>query len=381
MLNNGRTDTSYNEAALQGNQRPQDQRSIADAIEHIGREDTPLLSKIKTGKGAGQNKHEWLFRKVAEADRKPVAAVSGFTGGTKPSTQRLDNATEIFKHEDWISKSAKDTKTYGTSEEALMHKDLVTKHKKSQEHAILGINRKVITDGGDGAYNYASLDADPVIAARMSLIAAPIFRSGDGTKPEDASQMAGIFHYLANTGLSQGDINSGKFRDLTDWNNGFLGQIQAFDSTKNWEGNKTLIDRKHISGLIRRLTDYGVPTSDGAFDLYAGGDLVETIGDMYGEKRRMDMKDKEIGYMVETIITQFGKARIHYHREFNEANGLNDVLLCGNFNFLEKNFLSSTEKTNPSTDKTADLFRYYSDLTMSVRNAFAFTGAIGLKAA
>lgn len=374
----GKTSTGYVETGLQGTNRPNDKRSVVEAIEFIGREDTPLLSKLSTGQKATNNRHGWLQRKVSEADRKPVAEVSGFTGGTKPSTQRLDNATEIFKHEDFISQAAKDTVTYGASEQSLMDRDLVLKHKKTMEQAILGIGRTVIT--GTSNYTYTPLDADPSIAGKMSLIAAPKFRSGDGTNAADASQMAGIFHYLANTGKLQSEINSGNFRDLQDWSNKWLGNIKTFDSAGDMTGTKTTIDRKHINELIRKMTDYGVKPVNGAFDLYCGGDLLETITDMYKDLRRGTMQDKEIGYQVEVIITPFGKARIQYHQDFNAANGLDDVLLIGNFSYAQKSFLTDTYKTNPSSDTTADLVRYYSDMTLAIRNAFAFSAGFGLKA-
>lgn len=379
-LTGGRTDTSYVESSLQGTNRPHDKRSVIEIIEVIGREDTPLLSKIATGQKATQNKHGWMQRKVAEADRKPFAAVSGFSGGSKPSTQRLDNATEIFKHDDWISYSAKDTVTYGESEYSQMHKDLILKHKKSMEHAILGIGRKSITADVNGNYVRTALDIDATIAAKMSLIAAPIFRTGDGTNPADTSQMAGLFHYIANTDLSQADINSGNFRDLTDFTDGWMGNIKAFDSTSNWTGNGTLIDRKHINQLIRKMTDYGVKPNGGAFDLYCGGDLLESITDMFKDFRRSSTNDKEVGYVVETIITPFGRARVHYHADFNEANGLNDIVLCGNFSYLQKSFLTPTKKETPQTSETAELLRYYSDMTLAVRNAYAFAAGVGLKA-
>lgn len=374
----GKTSTGYVETGLQGTNRPNDKRSVVEAIEFIGREDTPLLSKLSTGQKATNNRHGWLQRKVSEADRKPVAEVSGFTGGTKPSTQRLDNATEIFKHEDFISQAAKDTVTYGASEQSLMDRDLVLKHKKTMEQAILGIGRTVIT--GTSNYVYTPLDADPSIARKMSLIAAPKFRSGDGTNAADASQMAGIFHYLANTGKLQSEIDSGNFRDLQDWSNKWLGNIKTFDSAGDMTGTKTTIDRKHINELIRKMTDYGVKPINGAFDLYCGGDLLETITDMYKDLRRGTMQDKEIGYQVEVIITPFGKARIQYHQDFNAANGLDDVLLIGNFSYAQKSFLTDTYKTNPSSDTTADLVRYYSDMTLAIRNAFAFSAGFGLKA-
>ena len=374
----GKTSTGYVETGLQGTNRPSDKRSVVEAIEFIGREDTPLLSKLSTGQKATNNRHGWLQRKVSEADRKPVAEVSGFTGGTKPSTQRLDNATEIFKHEDFISQAAKDTVTYGASEQSLMDRDLVLKHKKTMEQAILGIGRTVIT--GTSNYTYTPLDADPSIAGKMSLIAAPKFRSGDGTNAADASQMAGIFHYLANTGKLQSEIDSGNFRDLQDWSNKWLGNIKTFDSAGDMTGTKTTIDRKHINELIRKMTDYGVKPVNGAFDLYCGGDLLETITDMYKDLRRGTMQDKEIGYQVEVIITPFGKARIQYHQDFNAANGLDDVLLIGNFSYAQKSFLTDTYKTNPSSDTTADLVRYYSDMTLAIRNAFAFSAGFGLKA-
>ena len=145
-------------------------------------------------------------------------------------------------------------------------------------------------------------------------------------------------------------------------------------------GTKTTIDRKHINELIRKMTDYGVKPVNGAFDLYCGGDLLETITDMYKDLRRGTMQDKEIGYQVEVIITPFGKARIQYHQDFNAANGLDDVLLIGNFSYAQKSFLTDTYKTNPSSDTTADLVRYYSDMTLAIRNAFAFSAGFGLKA-
>jgi len=379
-LTNGKTDTSYIESSLQGTNRPHDKVSIIETIEAIGKEDTPLLSKIKTGQKATQNKHSWLQRKLPDGDRKPYAAVSGFSGGSKPSTQRLDNATEIFKHEDWISYSAQDTLTYGKSEQEHMKRDLILKHKKSMEHAILGIGRKSISDDGNGNYKRDNLDNDPIIASKMSLIANPIFRSGEGTNPADTSQMAGIFHYIANTDLSQSDINSSNFRDLSDFSNGWLGHIKAFDNKADWTGTAQPIDRKHIHQLIRKITDIGVKANNGAFDLYCGGDLLESIMDMYKDHRQMSMKDKEIGYLVETIITPFGRARVHYHSEFNNKNGLGDVILCGNFTYLQKAFLTPTKKEEPSTNETAKLYRFYTDMTLAVRNAYAFAAGVGLKA-
>ncbi len=380
MLTNGRTGTSYVEDTLQGTSRPQDRQSVVDKIEHIGREEVPFLSKFATKKAATQNKHSFLFRKVAESDRKPYAEVSGFNGGTRPTTQRLDNATEIFKHEDWISYAAKDTKTYGDSEQALLIRDLVMTHKKSMQDAFLGVGRAVITDDGNGNYVRTPLDLDATLAARMSLIAAPIFRSGAGDNPADASQMAGIFHFLANTGLSQADINTANFRDLTSWSNKWLGNIKAFDSVGDWTGTAQTIDKKYINELIRKMTDYGVKPSGGAFDLYAGADLTEGIGDMYSDTRRTDMKDTEIGYKVETIVTQFGKARLHYLPEFNADNGLDDVLLIGNFSYAGKSYLTPTQKSEPKSTETADLYRYYSDMTLEVNNAYAFAAGVGLKA-
>lgn len=380
MLTTGRTGTAYIEDTLQGTSRPQDRQSVVEKIEQIGRDEVPFLSKFSTKPKATQNKHSFLFRKVAESDRKPYAEVSGFTGGTRPSTQRLDNATEIFKHEDWISYAAKDTQTYGESEEALMLRDLVMTHKKSQQDAFLGVGRAVITDDGNGNYVRTALDADPVLAARMSLIAGPIFRSGKGTSPADASQMAGIFHFLANTGLSQADINNSNYRDLTGFVNKWLGNIKAYDSVGDWTGNSQVIDRKNINELIRKMTDYGVKPTNGAFDLYTGADLSEAIGDMFKDSRRMDMKDREIGYAVETVVTQFGKARVHYLPEFNANNGLDDVILVGNFSYAGKSYLTETKKENPKSTETAELTRYYSDLTLEVNNAYAFAAGVGLRA-
>ncbi len=384
VIQSGRTDTSYVDPNLQGVNRPQDKKSVVDKIEHIGRTDTPFLSKFETKAKALNNKHSFLFRKVAEADRKPVAAVSDFKGGTRPSTQRLDNATEIFKHEDFISYSAKDSQTYGDSEKALMERDLVLTHKKSMQNAFLGIGRSIITDAGGGVYNYAPLDADPVLAARMSLIAPPIFRSGAGDKPTDASQMAGIFHYIANTHLSQGEINSGNFRTLDSWQNGELGNILAFDDGNlgkgDWTGVKRSLDKKVIEKMILRLTDMGVKPQNGAFDMYAGADLTGATGDLYGDKRRGQMTDKAVGYQVEVVHTQFGSARIHYMPEFNSENGLDDVILMGNFSYAGKSYLTETFRDTPQSTVTAELVRYYADLTLEVNNAYAFVAGVGLKA-
>lgn len=379
-LTTGRTGTGYVEDSLQGVSRPQDRKSVVDKIEHIGRDEVPFLSKFATKQKATQNKHSFLFRKVAEADRKPYAEVSSFTGGTRPSTQRLDNATEIFKHEDWISYAAKDTQTYGESEQSLMLRDLVMTHKKSQQNAFLGVGRAIITDDGNGNYVRTALDEDAVLAARMSLIAAPIFRSGKGTSPADSSQMAGIFHFLANTDLTQADINAGNFRGLTDWTDNWMGNIKTFDSAGDWTGTAETISRNGINSLLLKMVDRGVKPSGGAFDLYAGSDLVQGIADMYSDTRRMDMKDKEVGYMVETVVTQFGKLRLHYLPEFNSVNGLDDVVLMGNFSYAGKSFLTETKKSEPQSTETADLHRYYSDLTLEVNNAYAFAAGVGLKA-
>lgn len=381
MLTDGRTGTSHIDSSIEGTSRPQDRQSVVNKIEHIGRTEVPFLSKFTTKAKATQNKHSFLYRKVAESNRKPVAEVSGFSGGSKTSTQRLDNATEIFKHEDFISYAAQDTVTYGESEKSLMERDIVMTHKKSMQDAFLGIGRSIVTDAGGGVYNYAPLDADATLAARMSLIAAPIFRTGAGDNPADASQMAGIFHFLANTDLSQGDINSANFRGLTDFANRWLGNIKTYDVTGDWTGSAQVIDRKYIEELILKMINKGVKPAGGAFDLYAGSDLISAIADMYGDKRRMDMKDKEVGYQVDAVVTQYGKAKLHYLPEFNADNGLDDVVLIGNFSYAGKSFLTPTKKSTPQSTETADLVRYYSDLTLEVNNAYAFSAGVGLKSA
>ena len=91
MLTNGKTDTSYQDPSLQGQNRPHDKKSTVEKVEHIGRDETIFLSKFATKKKAINNQHNFMFRKVAESDRKPVAAVSGFKGGSKPKTQNLKN--------------------------------------------------------------------------------------------------------------------------------------------------------------------------------------------------------------------------------------------------------------------------------------------------
>jgi hypothetical protein len=382
-MTTGRTTTAHVDPAVQGNARPQDIQSVVDKIEHIGRAEVPFLSKFESKPKAKQNMHAFLFRKVAESNRKPRAEVSDFAGGTRPSTQRLNNATEIFSHEDWISYAAEDTKTLGETEGSLLERDLVMTHKKSQQDAFLGIGRSIITDAGGGVYNYAPLDGDATLAARMSLIAAPIFRTGAGESPSDASQMAGIFHFIANTDLSQGDINAHNFRDLSSWSEGKLGNILAFDDGNlgkgDWTGNKQVIDKKVVEKLILQLINAGVQPSNGAFDLYAGAELTSAIGDIYGEKRRSQMNDTQVGHKVEVVLTQFGAARINFVPIFNSQNGLDDVVLSGNFSYAGKSYLTNTRKENPETTKTAKFTRYYSDVTLEVNNAYAFVGAVGLK--
>ena len=382
LTNTGRTSTAHSDSSVEGSSnRPHDKRSLVDKIELIGRTETPFLSKLGRGKKATQNRHEGLYRELSESDRKPRAEVSDFVGGSKPNVQKMPNATEIFIHEDWISYAAEDTKTEGNvTEKQMMLYDLALKHKKTQQDAMLGIGRTIVTDAGGEVYNYAPLDVDATLAARMSLIAAPIYRSGKGTNPADASQAAGIFHFLANNGLSQADINASNFRDFTDWSNGWLGNIKAFDATGDWTGARTTIDKKYIETLILQMINKGVKPDDGAFDLYAGSDLTAGIADMYGDKRRVDMKDKEIGYMVEAVVTQFGKVRIHYLPEFNATNGLDDVILMGNFKYAKKSYLTETKKEEPTTSSTAKLHRYYSDLTLEVGNMAAFAAGVGLKA-
>lgn len=302
--------------------------SIYDKILLLGADETPILSKIGTS-NVTNIKHSWLIDEIANPTRTPKLEISDFTEDGASTKQKKENAVEIFTDDIMVSYSMRKIAMYGGKELEYQSKKKMKEHKLRMEKAILGLDGTTLFD-------------------------APVVRDGS-----TAGKMAGIFYYLA-----KGD---------NAFASGVRGNITAFDSTNDWTGTDTTLDWDKFNQVLQSVYDGGeVPK-----DVYIGADLKPAINAFV---TRQLGNEKAYNGMVSSIETDFGTVNIHLHRMFNQANGLNNAFIAGNFEYMKNGLLYSTMLEDVNTSKTADAKRIYTESCLEVRNANAFSAGVGLTA-
>ena len=307
--------------------------SLYESIIQTGADETPLLSLIGTSNVTAL-KHSWIIDKLANPTRNPMLEISDFTGDGVSTKQKKENAIEIKTDDIIVSKSMQKMKMYGGKELEYQTAKKAKEHALGLEMAMLGLGR----------------DAD----AKVSVFKAPTVR--DETT---AGEMAGIFHFLS--------------KDDTAFTAGKRGNVLAFDDASDWSGAATVLDWNKFNEILQVAYNNGETPKD----VFLGAGLKAAINSFVS--RQLGNEAKYNG-VVKSLETDFGTVNIRLHRMLSDTYGLGDVMLAGNFEYMKNGLLIPTEIEDVKTSKTAKAKRIYTECTLEVRNADAFTAGVGLKA-
>lgn len=312
--------------------------SVYDSIVVVGSGETPILSAIGTSP-VKSIEHSWITDKLADPKYNAQLEISDFSGTGKSTKQKTSNAVQIFTTEVQVSESMTAIATYGGKE--LEHEvgKKAKEHAKDLEYAMFGLGR----------------DAN----VKTSVFKAPIVRE-EAVKGE----MAGILYFLA-----KGD---------TTFTNGLRGNVRAFDDSGAWGAEVAstnefkLLDEDVLGELLQPIWD----TGESPRDVYIGASLKRAINRIAS---RQFGNEKHVNSSVVSLDTDFGIVNFRLHRYLSKKYELDDVLIAGNFEYAKNGLLIPTKLKDVTTSKTAVSKRYYTEGTLEIRNADAFSAGVGLK--
>ncbi len=323
------TSTSYPQANLPSTgTKP----SVYEGIILVGSDETPMLKAMGTS-AVTNTSHSWVIDKIGDPERTPENEISSLNTTQVNHKQNNSNAVEIFKTELFVSKTMTQIKAYGGNELEHEVAKKAKEHKKLLEQMILGLNR----------------DNDP----KISLLKEPIHRSEN--QPGEA---AGMFYFVA--------------KDETTFTNGKKGNITAYDSSKDWTGTKSTMDWNKFNTILQQTYNAGETVKD----VFVGTTLKARINSFVN--RNYSDQTTYVGRLV-ALETDFGTVNIHLSRFMNQENALDDTIIAGNFDYAKVGLLYPTELAEVHTDKTGVAKRYYTEATLELRNADAFSIGVGLK--
>ena len=306
--------------------------SVYDKIIRIGAEETPLMSLI--GKSnVGNINHSWLIEEIEAPAKNAQLEVSDFTDTTAADLQKQTNAVQILTTNVSVSRTMKAVKTYGGKELPRLTSKRAIKHKLDMEYALFGLGRNA--------------------NAKISVFKAPTLRTD-----LVAGEMAGLGYFLS--------------KGATSFTAGARGNVLAYDSLGDWTGTATLLDETKLHQILEPIWKKGEKPKD----VFIGSALKPAINAFAS---RLFGNEKSVNTSVVSVDTDFGKVNFRLHRYLSPEYGLGDALLAGNFDYAKMGLLVPTEYTPVTTSKTAEQWRYYTEGTLEVRNADAFTMAVGLK--
>lgn len=307
--------------------------SVYDKVIIVGADETPLLSMIETSKVTGIE-HSWLTDSLAKPKKNAQLEISDFEDSRKSTIQKTTNSVQIFTTNVSVSYSMQQAATYGGKEMEREVTKRAKEHKLDIEYALFGLGR----------------DSD----AKVSVFKAPVLRN-DTT----AAEMAGIFYFLSK---GEGTFTAGK-----------RGNVLAYDAAKNWTGAATTLSENILGEILQNIWNNGATPKD----VFIGAELKKAIN---GFATRQFGNEKSINSSVVSLDTDFGKVNFRLHRFLSAQYGLGDALIAGDFSYAKHGLFIPTRLEDVTTSKTAKQKRYYTESTLEIRNADAFTIAVGLKA-
>jgi hypothetical protein len=92
----------------------------------------------------------------------------------------------------------------------------------------------------------------------------------------------------------------------------------------------------------------------------------------------MQQNGNKVDPTVTRIVTDFGEVEFQLHRHF-AGDALKDKMMAGKFREARAMYVSQTSFKEVPTSKTAKYGRYYTDLTLEVKNGDMFASSKGWK--
>lgn len=300
--------------------------SIVDAIIKQGVATAPLLAMMGTG-NISAPKHSWLNDRYRDGGDNAQLELSDLTENVTPTKTKTDNVAQIIKNEVGVSRRQLDMSQYGEKEWPYQVAKVGKEHLKDIEYAFLGL-------GHSGA---------------QGVFSAPV--NGTATV---APRMAGLFYYVpeAQRFVPDGvDIaDDATYKDFT------MDELHAF------------LEPLWLRGAME----------DDTFTVLLGSKLKKKVNDFAKDYIIKNNKDHVFDPTVTEIVTDFGTVKFQLHRLF-AGDALKDKLLAGKLSEAKAMYVTRTNFQDIPTSKTAKFGRYYTDVTLEVKNGDMFAAARGLK--
>lgn len=299
--------------------------SIVDAIIKQGVATAPIIQLIGTG-SISSPKHSWINDRYADAKDNANQELSDLDENTTSTKTKTSNIAQIIKNEIGVTKRQMEMSQYGGKEWSYQVGKKGKEHLKDIEYALLGLGN---TD----------VEASPVEAT--------------ATK---APRMAGLFYFVPNEQRYTPD---------------------GYDANDETTFVDFSLDELH--NFLEPLWKRGAMEDD-TFKILLGSKLKQKVNKVckdYIVRYNMSGNQK-IDPTVTKIVTDFGEVEFQLHRHF-AGDALKDKMLAGKFKEARAMYVTPTTFSEVPTSKTAKFGRYYTDLTLEVKNGDLFASSKGWK--
>ena len=303
----------------QVNQKP----SILDAIILQGVHKTPFLEWVGRG-SVSAPKHSWILDRYRDAGENTNLEITDIEENTIDSKYMKDNVVQIIKNDYGISDEEIQNAKYGQQEWSYRTSKVGKEHTKDLEYALLGLHNASVFD---------------------------TYTVGTPTTP---AKMAGIFNYIED------------------------GHKKLYDTVGDGTGLDTSFTYDRLSEILQPIWEKG-GLEDQSFQLTISPTLKKTINGFAGDTFFRRVKDeKKFDPTLYELETDFGTVRVKMHRLFANTK-LSNTVLAGKLDEAKLMFKIATKFTQPPTSKTAKFGRYYTSMTLEMKNPDYFACATGLK--
>lgn len=298
--------------------------SIVDAIIKQGVGTAPILKMISSGSLTAP-KHSWITDRYADSKDNAHLELSDLGSTPTPTKVSHENYSQIIKNEFGLTEREMQMSHYGGKEWAYRVGKNGKEHLKDIEYALLGL-------GHAGGVESAGVAGTETVAPRM----------------------AGLFHFVPTeqryTPEGYDPADTASFKDFT-------------------------MDELHY--FLEPLWKRGAMEDD-TFICLLGSKLKNKVNNFAKDYIIKESGVKTFDPTITSIVTDFGTVKFQLHRLFAGAE-LSDKLLAGKFREARAMYVSKTAFKNVPTSKTAKFGRYYSDLTLEVKNGDLFASGKGFK--
>ena len=306
--------------------------SILDLVKLRGAWDTPLFSSFKSGK-AVQINHSWLtdtLRPYKDNAQFEISDTATYSSGSKVLNT---NTMQIFTTDVKVSKSQQATATYGAK--SLQHELMKSakEHAMDIEYALLGLGNQTDT------------------ATNAGLFADYTERVGNGT----AGKMAGIFKWIP-------DANS------VNTTGSDVSRVAGTDATLTYDMFQSILLPVWQEGGSASAVYVGPSLKKEINKFDVGNAMVTRV---INDSNTYDPR-------ITRVSTDFGIVDVKLHRFFIPQNGLDKVILAGEFSTCTVRNLIATNVEAVSNSDTADVKRYYTEATLEVLNPDLIACGLGL---